>query len=525
MLTFWIVVAANTSFILLYTTGQTAFGWLLLVSLPLFVIGLCDKFQPHHSILRNYPIIGHMRWLVESVRPYFRQYLIEGETEGSPIHRMYRSIVYQRAKQSLDTNPFGTKVDTERVGYEWLGHSLAAKFGSLDDKNLTTKIGNKQCKRPYKASLFNISAMSFGALSDNAVMALNKGAKLGGFYQNTGEGGLTPYHLKHGGDLVWQIGTGYFGCRDDSGNFDSEAFAKKASNSAVKMIEVKLSQGAKPSHGGILPKEKLTEEIARFRQVPTDENVVSPPSHSVFNDPMGLLQFVKRLRELSGGKPIGIKLCIGRCSEFFAIAKAMNETQIYPDFITIDGGEGGTGAAPLEFSNSIGMPLRDAIVFVDNTLTGMGLRKHVKIIASGKLFTAFHIVRILALGADLCNSARGMMFAIGCVQSLSCNTNRCPTGVATQDKRLSKGLVVTDKAERVYHYHAATLRATAELLSAAALKSTDEIQRCHIYRRMADYSIKSLADIYPRPAHRDYLEGNVPEALSSDFSSANAISF
>ena len=520
MKTFWTVLAANLIFALLYAVSYSLFGWLLLITIPLFVIGLCDRFQQHHSILRNYPIIGHMRWLIESVRPYFQQYLVEGETEGAPVSRMFRSIVYQRAKQSLDTNPFGTKVDTYRIGYEWLTHSLNARFAPSDKHDLRVSIGNAQCQRPYQASLLNISAMSFGALSANAVMALNKGAKLGGFYQNTGEGGLTPYHLENGGDIVWQIGTGYFGCRDKAGNFNADEFSRKVADDAIKMVEIKLSQGAKPSHGGILPKEN-----ARFRLVDKDADVVSPPSHSAFSTPLELLNFIQQLRQLSVGKPVGFKLCIGRRSEFIAIVKAMAETGIYPDFITVDGGEGGTGAAPLEFSNSIGMPLRDAIVFVDDTLTGMGLREHVKIIAAGKLFTAFHIVRALALGADLCNSARGMMFALGCVQSLSCNTNRCPTGIATQNPRLSKGLVVEDKAERVYHYHHATLDATAELIAAAALKTPKDIQRCHIQRRMPDYSIRSLADIFPQPATGSFIEGNVPEPLSSDFYSANASSF
>lgn len=509
----------------LYGIGFSVFGWLLLILLSLSIIGLCDRFQTKHSILRNYPIIGHMRWLAEAIRPYFRQYLIEGETEGAPIHRMFRSIVYQRAKQSLDTNPFGTKVDTNRIGYEWLSHSLKANLNNVKAEKLRVTIGNHQCKRPYSASLFNISAMSFGAISANAVKALNKGAQRGTFYQNTGEGSLTPYHLEYNGDLVWQIGTGYFGCRDDNGNFDAESFSGKATEDSVKMIEIKLSQGAKPSHGGILPKEKITDEIARFRHVGRDEDVVSPPTHSAFSSPIELLEFINKLRQLSGGKPVGIKLCIGNRQEFFAILKAMRETDVYPDFITVDGGEGGTGAAPLEFSNSIGMPLRDAIVFTHDALVGMGLRDKVKIIASGKLFTSFHIVRAMALGADLCNSARGMMFALGCVQSLSCNTNRCPTGIATQNPRLSKGLVVKDKAERVYHYHQATLKATAELLAAAAIENTEAVARQHIFRRMSDYSIRSLADIYPEPENESFINGSIPKLLRSDFHSARAESF
>ncbi|EKE82913.1 FMN-binding glutamate synthase family protein [Idiomarina xiamenensis] len=500
-------------------------GWLLLISIPVLVIAFSDRLQKSHSLLRNYPFFAHARWLTEAIRPYFRQYLMESETSGRPISRMYRSIVYQRAKNSLDTIPFGTKVDTNRVGYEWIGHSITAHSPKEDPHHNRVQVGNQQCQQPYSASLLNISAMSFGALSNNAIRALNKGAKMGSFYHNTGEGGLSDYHLEHGGDVVWQIGTGYFGCRNKDGNFDAESFKEKAQLDAVKMVEIKLSQGAKPGHGGILPAAKNTQEIARIRQVPEGTDVLSPPSHTAFSTPQGLLEFVQQLRDLSGGKPVGFKLCVGNKSEFIAICKAMRERQIYPDFITVDGGEGGTGAAPLEYSNSIGMPLRDALVFVDDCLRGFDLREHVKIIASGKIFTAFHIVKYIALGADLCNSARGMMFALGCVQSLTCNTNRCPTGVATQDPRLAKGLVVSDKSVRVKNFHEKTVKATNELLSSVGLHSVTEVKRKHIFRRVTASTVLRFDEIYPVQAAGCFLRDEIPDKYRLYYDEAQADSF
>ena len=471
--------------------------WLLALILPLIGVGFYDMFQSHHALRRNYPLFGRGRWFMEWLRPFIRQYLIESDTDGTPINRMFRSVVYQRAKGALETVPFGTRIDTYRTGYEWIGHSLSAIHAGEVDPDLRVTVGGPQCAQPYAASIFNISAMSFGALSRNAILALNSGAKAGGFYHNTGEGGISDYHLEPGGDLVWQIGTGYFGCRDQAGNFSPEAFAEKATLPNVKMIEVKLSQGAKPGHGGILPADKNTPEIAEIRGVPAATQVDSPPTHSAFSNPLELLDFIQRLRELSGGKPVGFKLSVGRKSEFIALCKAMVQSDILPDFITVDGGEGGTGAAPLEYTNSVGMPLREALAFIDDCLTGFGLRRDIRIIASGKVFTGFHLVKNLALGADLCNSARGMMLALGCVQSLTCNSNHCPSGVATQDPRLYRGLVVTDKQQRVAQFHRKTVHATAEIIASAGLRHTSDLTRTHIYRRVSQEAVRRYDQIFP----------------------------
>ncbi|WP_343074949.1 FMN-binding glutamate synthase family protein [sulfur-oxidizing endosymbiont of Gigantopelta aegis] len=411
------------------------------------------------------------------------------------MNREFRALVYQRAKKQRDTRPFGTQFDVYRSGYEWINHSLAPI--EITDKHPRIKFGGPGCQKPYLVSPLNISAMSYGALSQSAIMALNKGAKLGNFSHNTGEGGLSPYHLKYGGDIVWQIGTGYFSCRDENGLFDKDLFAEKAQLDIVKMIEIKLSQGAKPGHGGILPAAKLTQEIADIRHVPMGAAVVSPSSHSAFDSPTGLLEFVSELRTLSGGKPVGFKLCIGNKSEFLGICKAMLATEIYPDFITVDGAEGGTGAAPIEFTNSVGTPLRDGVIFVNNALLGVGLRQHIRIIASAKILSAFHIARIMALGADTVNSARGMMLALGCVQSLSCNTDECPTGIATQNPARYKSLNVSDKSKRVANFHQATVEALMDLLGACGVQSLDELDLKHIYRRVGGTNIATYEDLYP----------------------------
>ncbi|MGY0583482.1 MAG: FMN-binding glutamate synthase family protein, partial [Paraglaciecola chathamensis] len=450
------------------------------------------------------------RWIMERIRPFVRQYFFESETDGTPIPRMFRSLIYQRAKASLDSNPYGTKFDTQRVGYEWIGHSMAAKHHDSKHPAPRITVGGPDCTQPYEASFFNISAMSFGALSDNAIRALNKGAAIGGFYHNTGEGGVSDYHLENGGDIVWQIGTGYFGCRDKDGNFAPEAFQKVAQKDVVKMIEIKLSQGAKPGHGGLLPADKNTNEIARIRLVEPGTQVDSPPSHSAFDTPIEMMHFVKQLRELSGGKPVGFKLCIGRASEFVAVCKAMVETGIKPDFITVDGGEGGTGAAPLEFSNSVGMPLREALSFVCDILVGFDLKKDIRVIASGKTFSGFHLVKNLALGADMCNSARGMMIALGCVQTLECNTNKCPTGVATQDPKLARGLVVPDKAERVARYHKATVNSALEIIASAGLRSTEDLNRSHIFRRVSQTEVRRFDEIYQSPTPGSFFDDEKP---------------
>ena len=498
---------------------------LLPVLAVLLIIGLYDFWQTKHTLLRNYPLFGHGRWLMEWLRPYIRQYLIESDTDGAPIHRMFRSVVYQRAKGEKDTVPFGTRVDTYRPGYEWIGHSLSAISLSEVDSSLRVKVGGPDCKQPYSASIFNISAMSFGSLSRHAVLALNAGAKAGDFYHNTGEGGISCYHLEHGGDLVWQIGTGYFGCRDSAGQFCPDTFQQNALTDSVKMIEIKLSQGAKPGHGGILPAEKNTEEIAQIRHISPGEIVESPPTHSSFSTPFGLLDFIAQLRELSDGKPIGFKLSIGRKSEFMAICKAMVEKRIFPDFITVDGGEGGTGAAPLEYTNSVGMPLREALAFVDDCLTGFAIRHHIKIIASGKILTGFHLVKNMALGADICNSARGMMLALGCVQSLTCNSNRCPTGVATQDPKLYRGLVVNDKSHRVKAFQTETVKATSEMIASAGLRHTTALDRVHIHRRTDHATIMRYDELFPRPTQGCFLSASIPEAFQQDFDEANPNQF
>ncbi|MFT7130303.1 MAG: glutamate synthase domain-containing protein 2 [Gammaproteobacteria bacterium] len=499
--------------------------WVLAVIVPLVIVGLYDMHQTKHALWRTFPLLGRGRWLMEFIRPFLRQYFFESETDGVPINRMFRSVIYQRAKGSLDTTPYGTKVDTQRVGYEWIGHSMAAKHIEEENPDPRILIGGPDCTKPYNASIFNISAMSFGALSNNAIRSLNKGASLGGFSHNTGEGSVSPYHLEHGGDLVWQIGTGYFGCRTHEGNFCPDTFKGIATKNAVKMIEIKLSQGAKPGHGGILPAEKNTLEISKIRAVNVGTRVDSPPTHSAFSSPVEMMDFISQLRELSAGKPIGFKLCIGRKSEFFALCKAMIKTGISPDFITVDGGEGGTGAAPLEYSNSVGMPLREALSFVADTLIGFGLRKDIKIIAAGKVFTGFHLVKNIALGADACNSARGMMLALGCVQSLLCNTNECPVGVATQNPALAAGIVVENKAERVARFHGETVKAALEIVASAGLDHTTQLNRSHIFRRTSQTDIKRFDEIYKYPVTGCFLGDDIPANAIQEMRESTAENF
>ena len=464
---------------------------------PIMIMGYADIFQDKHTIKKNFPVIGRLRYLLESVRPEIMQYFVETDIEGRPINRMFRSIVYQRSKKVTDTTPFGTQSDVYKVGYEWMNHSLYPKQRSKRDSHPRVLIGGPDCKIPYSASLLNISAMSYGALSKNAILALNKGAKADYFAHNTGEGGISPYHEEHGGDLIWQIGTGYFGCRTKEGNFSETQFSAKAVSNQIKMIEIKISQGAKPGHGGILPASKNTPEIAAIRGVKAHLDIHSPPMHSAFRDAEGLMKFIQSLRDLSGGKPVGFKLCVGKKSDFTDICKAMVSTGIKPDFITIDGGEGGTGAAPLEFSNSLGMPLRDGLSFAYDTLVGCDLKTDIKLIASGKILTGFHIVRALALGADLCYSARGMMLAVGCIQALQCNTNNCPTGVATQNPGLMKGLHIANKADRVANFHHETLHSFSELIAASGIENPDEITRSHVNRRVSATTVMSYEELYP----------------------------
>ncbi len=472
--------------------------WFFLLVVPLVLMGIFDMLQTHHTIRRNFPVLGRMRYVLESIRPEIMQYFVETDTEGKPLNRIERSTVYRRSKGETDTVPFGTQKDLYEIGYEWMEHSMYAKSNPQELGDFPrVLIGGKDCKQPYASSLLNISAMSYGSLSKNAVLAMNQGAKAGNFAHNTGEGGISDYHLQSGGDLIWQVGTGYFGCRNDDATFNDTTFQENATKPQVKMIEIKLSQGAKPGHGGILPAIKNTEEIAKIRHVKAGVAVHSPPSHSAFNDPIEFMHFIKRLRDLSGGKPVGFKLCIGRKQEFMDFCEAMIHTDIRPDFISVDGGEGGTGAAPVEFSNSMGMPMREGLIFVHDTLMGFGLRKEIKVIAAGKIITGFDMARAIALGADGCNSARAMMLAVGCIQALQCNTNTCPVGVATQNKSLMKGLVVADKAPRVKHFQEATIKSCLELISAAGLDGPEDLQREHISKRMGLFEVQNYSEIYP----------------------------
>jgi glutamate synthase domain-containing protein 2 len=497
--------------------------WSWLVFVPITVLGVRDMFQRSHSIRRNFPVIGHLRYVLESIGPEIRQYFVESDSEENPISREKRSIVYQRAKRELDTIPFGTRRDVYRIGYEWINHSMQPC--EHIERDFRVRIGEGTCSQPYDASLLNVSAMSFGALSENAILALNEGARRGGFYHNTGEGGLSPYHLAPGGDLVWQIGTGYFGCRKPDGSFCPDTFQERARQDAVRMIEIKLSQGAKPGHGGVLPGEKVSEEIAAIRSVPVGETVISPPAHSAFGSPRELVEFISELRSLSNGKPVGFKLCVGDRSQFFAICKAMHQTGELPDFITVDGAEGGTGAAPLEFSNSVGMPLKDGLAFVHNALTGSGLRNNLRLISAGRITTGFHIVSQLALGADLTNSARGMMLALGCIQALKCHTNQCPTGVATQDPNLMRGLLSDDKAERVHNFHAKTLAAMRELLGASGIEDPADLRPAHIYRRVSAREILSLEEIYPSLESGALPRGDASQEFQTIWDAADPATF
>jgi glutamate synthase domain-containing protein 2 len=469
-------------------------AWSLVFFGPLFLVGLNDALQTRQAIRRNFPIIGNLRYFFELIRPELQQYFVESNQSGRPIPRELRAVIYQRAKGQTQTLPFGTQLDVHAEHYEWINHSIVPNLHKHEDARVD--VGTKNCKLPYNASLMNISAMSYGALSSAAVSALNKGAAKGKFYHNTGEGGISPHHLL-GGDLVWQLGTGYFGCRDEKGNFNEAAFQERATLPNVKMIEIKLSQGAKPGKGGLLPANKVSEEVSKIRLVPVGQDVISPPAHSTFSTPEQLLKWVSRLRELSGGKPVGFKLCVGTKREFIGICKAMMETGMAPDFITVDGGEGGTGAAPLEFSNHVGTPLQDGLAFVVDALRGFNLKKDIRVIASGKVLTSFNIVTRLALGADMVNCARGMMLSLGCIQALKCNTNECPTGVATTDPHLAKGLVVPHKSERVYRFHRETVHHYAELIAAMGYESAAELRRSDVNRRLTDGQVKTYEDLHP----------------------------
>jgi glutamate synthase domain-containing protein 2 len=489
------VAALTLLFALLGLVLDPLYLWPLAAGLPLTALGIWDLMQRQHSLLRNYPLLAHLRWVFEGIRPEIRQYLIESDDDAVPFSREKRSIVYQRAKDVLDKRPFGTQLDVYEDGYSWLTHSAAP--GQIEDPDFRVEIGGPACRRPYTASVYNISAMSFGALSGNAIRALNKGAKLGNFAHDTGEGSISRHHRAFGGDLIWELGSGYFGCRARDGGFDPVRFAEQAADAQVKMIEIKLSQGAKPGHGGVLPAAKITPEIAEARGIGTGRDCLSPARHPAFATPLEMMAFIQELRELAEGKPVGFKLCIGHRWEFFALVKAMLETGIAPDFIVVDGKEGGTGAAPLEFANRVGTPLVEGLTFARDALTGAGLRDRVRIAASGKLVTAFDLAWAMALGADWCNAARGFMFALGCIQAQACHTNRCPSGVATQDPLRQRALVVEDKARRVANFHRNTLEALAEVVAAAGLSHPGELRPEHIQLRRANGEVISAAQAYP----------------------------
>ena len=496
----------------------------LLIFGGLTLLGIRDLLQKSHSVLRNYPIAAHVRFLLEEIRPEMRQYFFESEKDGMPFSRDTRAVIYQRAKMVLDKRPFGTQEDVYREGYEWMHHSVAPKVRSSGEKFRIT-IGGPDCTKPYSASVFNISAMSFGALSPNAVRALNAGAKKGEFAHDTGEGGVSPYHRENGGDIIWEIGSGYFGCRNRDGTFNPEEFARIATGDQIKMVELKISQGAKPGHGGVLPAAKVSEEISKIRGVPMGEDCISPAKHNAFSTPIEMMQFIGKMRKLSGGKPTGFKMCIGHPWEFLAICKAMLETGIYPDFIVVDGNEGGTGAAPLEFMDHLGMPLREGVNFVHNALIGINARDRIKIGASGKVATAFDMARAMAIGADWCNSARGFMFALGCIQSLSCHTDRCPTGVTTQDPIRNRALYVPHKIDRVYNYHHNTLHALAELLAAAGLEHPRDLRPIHFSQRSSTTEVCTFAKLYPSLRRGELLDGTQDSRFRDAWAMARADTF
>ena len=511
-----------------YATYQLP-DWFALIVAPLAffgffaLLGLRDLFQTRHAILRNYPISAHLRFLLEGIRPEMRQYFFETDKDGMPFSRDKRAVVYPRAKGELDKRPFGTQYDVYENQFEWMLHSMAPR--PVTDAGFRISIGGPACTQPYLASVFNISAMSYGSLSGNAVLSLNRGAKLGGFAHDTGEGGYSPYHQKHGGDIIWEIGSGYFSARNKDGSFSPERFAEVSANPQIKMVELKLSQGAKPGHGGVLPAAKITPEISRIRGIEMGRDCVSPAFHTAFKTPIEMIHFIARMRELSGGKPAGFKLCIGHRWEFLALVKAMLETGITPDFIVVDGKEGGTGAAPIEFMDHLGMPLRDGLTFVHSALVGAGLRDRVRIGAAGKITTAFDMARAMALGADWCNAARGFMFAVGCIQAQTCHTGECPTGVTSQDPTRNRAIVVADKAQRVANFHRETLHALAELVAAAGLSHPSELQPHHFMRRITADRVLSFAEIYRFLAPGELLGGSDHPLFRDAWAMARADSF
>ena len=519
------------TFVFLATLGGAAIHsmwWLAPASIAgaLFLLGVHDLSQRHHSILRNYPVVGHLRFLLESFRPEIRQYIIESDHDEVPFSREDRALVYQRAKGEEDKRPFGTIENVYGSGYAWLTHSATPV--TIEDSDFRVLVGGPACKQPYSASLYSISAMSFGSLSANAILALNTGARKGGFAHDTGEGGISRYHRQGGGDLIYQVASGYFGCRNEDGSFSPEKFAGLAADPQVKMIEIKLSQGAKPGHGGMLPAAKISPEIAEARGIPMGIDCISPAAHGTFSTPVGLMRFIAELRELSGGKPVGFKLCIGHRREFMSMVKAMLKTGTVPDFIVVDGAEGGTGAAPIEFVNRVGMPMLEGLTFVHNTLRGAGLRDQVRIAAAGKIVSAFDIARAIALGADWCNAARGFMFAIGCIQAQACHTNRCPVGIATQDPVRQRAINVGDKSDRVARFHRNTMKALAEIAGAAGLNHPSDFMPYHFMFRQEDNAFFDGNEVYPYLPDGFLVSGEeIPELADwySRWDRANAESF
>jgi glutamate synthase domain-containing protein 2 len=515
---------APISFLLVFLLSMfhSHFAYLFIIVIPYIALGIYD-INSNHNVLRNYPILGHFRYILESVRPEIQQYFVSSNHSGRPFNREIRSVVYQRAHNVMDTLPFGTQQDIDKVGYEYSLHSLNPT--EPEEACMRVIVGNEQCLKPYDASRLNISAMSFGALGSTSIEALNWGAKMGNFAQDTGEGGLSPYHLKNGGDIILQIGTGNFGFRNADGSFSETLFKEKAILPSIKMIEIKLSQGAKPSHGGLLPAPKVDKEIASIRGIPIGVDCLSPPTHPSFSTPLEMLSFVTRLRDLSGGKPVGFKLCIGLKKEFLGICKAMLETEIYPDFITIDGAEGGTGAAPLEFSNRLGLPINEALSYVHNTLLGVGLRNKIRLIASGKVATAYDLITKFAIGADMCNSARAMMFSLGCIQSLRCNTNECPTGIATQDPARITAVDPNEKRFRIFNYHFNTIKNVIELLGAMGINSPTELKPHHILHRVQEGKSLTYEALFPSLEEGALLGKKIPTSYSLDWAMAKSDSF
>ncbi|MCV7342893.1 FMN-binding glutamate synthase family protein [Mycolicibacterium rhodesiae] len=515
----WVVALAAAALAL----ASSPWWWLIAAPLgAIAALGTWDLLQTRHTLLRSYPVLAHARWLAEALRPEIRQYFIESNTEASPFDRETRDMVYERAKGTKSDEPFGTERDVNALGYEFLRHSLRAHFAS--ELAPRVRLGGPDCAQPYDIALLNVSAMSFGALSGNAIEALNGGAARGGFAHDTGEGGISPYHLKHGGDLIWEIGSGYFGCRDGGGHFDAALFEEKAAGPTVKAISIKLSQGAKPGLGGVLPGAKVSAEIAATRGVPIGQTVVSPPAHTAFRTPLEMMHFIATLRSLSGGKPVGFKLCIGARTEFLSICKAMLHTGITPDFIIVDGSEGGTGAAPQEFEDHVGMPLTEGLMLVHNCLIGTGLRGHIRIGASGKVASGVDIVSRICQGADFTMSARAMMFAVGCIQAMKCNTNRCPTGVATQDKARARALYVPDKIERVVNFQRATVASAAQIVASMGLNGFDELEPSMLNRRIEGQRTRTYAEIYDWLMPGELLD-DPPESWRSDWIEACAEEF